>query len=646
MQYPLDAPKSINLKWRILFGSLAVALLVIGVFVVVSLKIAKDVGFAKEEESLHDSAHLVRFNIEELKRTGEIALNAELIFSSLATTAHDLSFILYQESGVLTQIKAQGDHSVLLELVTKMNTQGAGEFHGLLVDSNVAWYLDSSDNNQVLVAKPLTSLSLTLDLVLKRLGITALLTFLVAVWTALILSSIIAKASDQSRRHLSYIASHDFLTGLHNRYYFEKTITRFLRRAKTRDEGSAKPSVLMSVDLNKFKCINDNFGHATGDAVLVKVAQRIRNLLPESHLISRTGGDEFFIWMFNKTEENAVEIAKDIQMACSKPIIIGVNSFIVGTSIGITLFPKHGNNLVDLIKNADNAMYRAKRLRAPYIIFDAREDTTSEVDVKLSGELSRAIKNNEFALYFQPKIRVTDQALIGFELLVRWIHPTRGLLFPDSFIHLLEQSEYINRFTNHLMERVCEVVEGWQKLGIAHPIAINLSPYNLLSSEVFEQTQKLMKRYPNLPKMIELELTESAAMSDEETTVKRLNEFKELGIKVSLDDFGIGMSSLSYIRSLPIDCVKIDKSFIANVNMCSKARAFYRGVTNLCQCFDIPVVAEGVETAEQFEFLQQIGCEVGQGYYWSKPMPQVDVTNYCAQFPPFTSTNIVQFRSE
>ena len=417
---------------------------------------------------------------------------------------------------------------------------------------------------------------------------------------------------------------YDILTDIPNRNLFINTLENEIIRAKDED---IKHAVLF-IDLDNFKEINDTLGHDYGDKLLKNVAISLTDSMREEDLVSRVGGDEFFILMRNIVDYS------DISSFCEKllnllncEISIDNKHVYTSASIGIAVFPDDGSKTNMLLKNADTAMYSAKYSgKAKYSFFNKSMSDVVVRRVEIEKGLRKAIKNNELEIHYQPQIDIVNNKIKGFEALLRWNSPELGRISPAEFIPVAEQSGLIIPMGDWLIKTVYLQNNLWKSKGYLYDtIAINLSAIQL-QNEKFEETLKNIIAETSIdPKFVELEITETILMKDFENSIKLLTEIRALGINVALDDFGTGYSSLSYLKQLPINTLKIDKSFIDNIVTNERERAIVDGIIQLAQKIDLDVIAEGAESKEQIRLLKSMGCNQIQGYYFSRPLPPDEI---------------------
>ena len=425
----------------------------------------------------------------------------------------------------------------------------------------------------------------------------------------------------EARNELRYLADHDSLTGLPNRRLFNDRLEHAVARADREQQRLA----VMFLDLDRFKNINDSLGHHTGDTLLKLVAQRLLSLLRKDDTIARLGGDEFVILAESLESPAAVvTLADKIITAVRTPFEIGEHTLYLSTSLGICFYPNDAHNAESILKNADAAMYRAKEKGRDNFQFCSTELTTTAFErLFMENSLRQAIQENQLKLYFQPQYNTPEQRIIGAEVLVRWQHPEMGLVAPDRFIGLAEESGLITAIGEWVLRGACLQMRAWQEEGYPiESLAVNVSgkqvdPLHRLDRSVAEILQETGLD----PGYLELEITESVIMRETEYAMRTLDALKAVGVRLSIDDFGTGFSSLSYLKRLPIHKLKIDKSFVRGLPEDKDDIAIVRAVIALSWSMGLAVIAEGVETQEQNDFLIDEGCYEAQGFLYSKPLP-------------------------
>lgn len=441
-------------------------------------------------------------------------------------------------------------------------------------------------------------------------------------------------------RRIRQLAYFDPLTQLPNRTTLRETLSRLLARS---DRGKWKTAVLF-IDLDDFKKVNDRLGHEAGDELLIQISHRLKNRLrladilfeqagvaSVDQLISRRGGDEFNAILTNiKAPHDAAAVAERIIQDLNEPFLVSKSEIHVGASVGVALFPDDGNDADTLLRNADLAMYEAKaKGKNNYHIFTSAINEQVHHRLALESSLQAAMVHSQFRLYYQPKVSLADMSPVGFEALVRWKHPEKGIILPSKFIPVAEESNLIRDIGNWVLAECMQQVQLWEDVMPKHlRIAINISARQLAQSDLVEQLRMMMDHFSISPERLEIELTETSVLQDEVMASQHLSALRALGVEVSLDDFGTGYSSLSFLRKLPIDTVKIDRSFTANVIQNAEARAIVISLLGLCKQLKVKTIAEGIETTEQLQFLMEHGCDQGQGFLFSKPLPSHEVLTF------------------
>jgi diguanylate cyclase (GGDEF)-like protein/PAS domain S-box-containing protein len=419
---------------------------------------------------------------------------------------------------------------------------------------------------------------------------------------------------------ISHLAHHDALTGLPNRLLLEDRLHVAIQRARREETGLA----VLFVDLDRFKTINDSLGHHVGDRVLCEVSARFSKLIRESDTVARLGGDEFLI-LVEGFEDSAVAstIAEKILNNLRDTPVSLEQEFFIGVSIGISLFPQDGNDSAALIKNADIAMYRAKeRGRNTYELFTQELNHSSLDRFQMETDLRRAVERDELQLYLQPQFSLKTGQLIGAEALLRWQHPIDGLILPGKFIPLAEESGLILAVGEWVQQTACQHWAGWVKSGLNPGVlSINVSGVEFRRGRIQETVRKALESTRLPPALLELEITESAVMLHAESSIQVLNDLRAMGISLAIDDFGTGYSSLAYLKRLPLDKLKVDQSFVRGLPDDAEDCAIARAVIALGHSLQLTIIAEGVETQEQSDFLAREGCDEMQGYLRGKPMP-------------------------
>jgi diguanylate cyclase (GGDEF)-like protein len=432
----------------------------------------------------------------------------------------------------------------------------------------------------------------------------------------------------ERQRENEYQALHDSLTGLPNRVLFLRTLSDVALQAEA--DGVMFGIIIM--DLDRFKEVNDTLGHHYGDMLLQEIGPRLSRVLRDEDLMARLGGDEFGIVLPNLPDpEIAIRVAQRLLEELEKPLSVEGLLLDVSASLGIALYPDHSDDVETLLRRADVAMYAAKEAGSGvYELYDPSFDQHSPDRLTLIGQVRPAIEGEEFVLHYQPKVFLGDGRVAGMEALVRWQHPERGLVTPDEFIPLVEQTVLLRPLTMFVMNEALRQWREWKIVGIETQVAVNLSARNLLDVQLPEQVAEALARHGVPASALSLELTESFLMSDPTRSIEVMDRLARVGVELSIDDFGTGYSSLSYLRRLPIDEIKIDRSFVTNMEQSGGDAMIVRATVDLGRNLGLRVVAEGVETAHVWDQLRALGCDVAQGYFLSRPMPPTEATRWLA----------------
>ena len=446
----------------------------------------------------------------------------------------------------------------------------------------------------------------------------------------LIIAVVVIRHTNRQAAQLQHQAMYDSLTSLPNRVLFADRLQQAIligRREK-------QPFALLAMDLDCFKEINDTLGHHAGDQVLQHVAGCLRTCLRESDTVARMGGDEFAILLAPVSDlDGALAAAKKILKALEKPATIAGQQIVAGASLGIVLFPEHGEDTEALMREADAAMYLAKQTHAGYQVYNKNMGQGADEHLTLQDELRHAIAHNELVLHFQPKIDFSSGCISGVEALVRWQHPKRGLLAPDYFIPMAEQTGLIKPLTYHVLRSALRQCEEWQRAGLDLSMSVNISAVNIQDREFPEQVAKLLKEFTVPPARLELDVTETALMSEPVRAMDCIKKLSALGLQIAIDDFGTGYASMSYLKEMLVAKIKIDKSFVKNMVVNHNDAMIVRSTVELGHNLGLKVVAEGVESQVVWDKLKALGCDDAQGYHMGRPLPADGFSEWLRQSP-------------
>lgn len=522
-----------------------------------------------------------------------------------------LAFTLRSQYGWIGQVKKAGAAAIMGLAVIAMHYTGMAAARFGLGSICMAKGGVNADWLAVLVgmaALSLLTITLLLSVVDSRL----------AARTAGLVSSL-----SQANSQLHHLALHDTLTRLPNRSLLEDRITH----AITSGERYGKHFALMFIDLDRFKTINDSLGHHYGDKLLQGVAERLTAALRAEDTVARLGGDEFVVLLSEISAPTAAaSVAQKLLDTLALPMDIEGQQQSISGSIGISIYPEDGTTLRELMSNADSAMYHAKKVgRGNHQFFAPEMNAAAGQRLELEQSLRLALERKEFELHYQPKVDVASGEVVAMEALVRWRSPTRGMVPPNDFISVAEEIGLIIPLGAWVLRAACEQNQAWQEAGLARlRVAVNLSAYQFRQKDLAEFVSKVLEETGMAGEYLELEVTESVVMHNPQDAIRILEQLSRQGIHISVDDFGTGYSSLSYLKQFRLDTLKIDRSFVRDINSDADDAAIVRSVIALAHSLRLQVIAEGVETAEQLEYLRALGCDQYQGYLRSKPLPAAD----------------------
>jgi diguanylate cyclase (GGDEF)-like protein len=433
-------------------------------------------------------------------------------------------------------------------------------------------------------------------------------------------------------------ATTDDLTGLPNRRALYAAVGQQL-------DGPLRPHALLLLDLDRFKEVNDSLGHHIGDQLLIRAAERLRAQLRPQDVLARLGGDEFAVLLVGAEQRHAVEVALRLQGSLADPMTLAGIALHTGVSIGIALSPDHGSDVTVLLRRADMAMYKAKTTRTGYQVYAGNDDLGGAERLRTIHELRTALAEDQLVLHYQPKIDLRTSDVRGVEALVRWFHPSRGLLQPDSFLELIEECGLMPALTRYVLDVALRQAAVWQAQGRPLSVAVNLSAGSLLDASLPTYVAQQLTAHGVAAANLQLEITEETLMSDRNRARVLLAALRDLGVKVSIDDFGTGYSSLAYLRDLPLDELKLDRLFVSPMITDVRANALVESTIGLAHSLGLRMVAEGVEDNDTYSELRRLGCDEVQGYYISRPIPADDLDRWLDDrraLPPPRSETVVE----
>ena len=434
--------------------------------------------------------------------------------------------------------------------------------------------------------------------------------------SALIMSGAIRELLEL-RKQREYQLFHDLLTGLPNRALLIERLQQLLLRQPRTNE----PVALLVMDLTDFKAVNDSLGHDVGDTLLKQVGPRLAASLRAADTVARLGGDEFAILLPGTDETGAARVAQKLLASLEQAFPLEGETLDIGASVGVAVAPAHATQAEQLLSRADVAMYAAKGSLAGFAVFSAEHERDGAGRLALMSDLRRAVDEGELVLYYQPQVDLRSGAVTSVEALVRWMHPKRGLVGPDDFIPLAERTGLIKRLTRTVLTEAIRQARAWELAGLRMPIAVNLSMRNIHDPQLPQTIAQLLQRWDARPDLLRLEMTETVLAADPERALQTMDSLRAMGVHIALDDFGIGYSSLAYLNRLPLDEIKIDRSFVIGMVDDESSATIVRATVELGHGLGYAVVAEGVENSETRQRLTALGCDAIQGFLVARPMP-------------------------
>lgn len=423
---------------------------------------------------------------------------------------------------------------------------------------------------------------------------------------------------------IHYKSLHDELTALPNRSYFLQELSTSVNCAVEKGENVG----VLLIDLNRFKIINDTLGHQMGDEVLISVSKRFINKLADSNFLARLGGDEYAVILLDSSFALAQELAETLTALLRPHIVIDGYHLNVPASIGVSQFPEHGSTPSQLLRHADIAMYQAKRSGQPYCWYQSEIDNNTPDQLALTAELRNAIDKKQIHLHYQPKIDLCTGTVFGVEVLARWMHPKFGEVDPDTFIKIAERTGMINALTNLVLEIALKQLSEWRANHVQLHMSINISAQNIQNIALVDYIRNVAESYDVKPEWLTLEVTESSVMYDPEQARQIISNLVQWGASIAIDDFGIGYSSLSNVKLLDINELKIDRSFVVDITDNADDHAIVKSTIELSHRLGLTVTAEGVESRESFELIKELGCDYAQGFYICEPIMSEELTQW------------------
>ncbi len=603
-----------TLRARLITAFVAIAIFVLGLFGILAHRIATETG---DDRQIALLKHLA---VEEGRSRSPAALLAQ------ADAKHQF-WALRSRDGIWRMSPAGEWPLDAHTLESLMGSELTAESQSGVVEATSADYLwvgfHLADGSSLIRLHPRTlGDSRPLTTLGSRLIVVAVLVIGLAVWAAVVLAGRISRHQERYQKELRHMALHDALTGLPNRLLLDDRLEQAIRTARRKRSYLA----VFMLDLDRFKQINDTLGHQVGDLALKHIAKQLKGALRASDTIARFGGDEFCIVAPVSVYEEILGLLQKVQEALAVPYVIGPSNLHLGASIGAALFPAHGEDGATLVRRADVAMYAAKRSNKGFSVYEIEDDRHNLNRLSLVCDIRRALDENQLRVYYQPKVNLKSGDINSVEALVRWDHPERGLLSPDVFVPLAEESGSIEQLTFYVLREALKQVKQWTDQGLEMTMAVNLSLSLLHNEHLPMQIRDVLKETGARPNQLLLEITESAIMSDPKRAMSVASLLAEDGIRLAIDDFGSGYSSLAYLKAFPVEEIKIDKSFVLNMNADKNDAHIVRTTIDLAHSLGLNVVAEGVENQMVWQRLYSLNCNSAQGFYLGMPQPAHELT--------------------
>lgn len=615
-----DLDKDRSLRKRLILVCLVLALSVSAVYVVVSFRLSFDLGSEAELRAARTQANMIMSEV--LEHEDGLADRFKVLVHDLqrGNDVDSVTPMFIQVRG--NDITLSDSHDIPATMADRLgNLDKVLPDHGRIDKIGMDWYVclqQSKDGYLLTYVKKLNALEETLSHTIKRLGFTSLIVFWLAIWGALTLSSWLAKRVEEKNETLTHLASHDLLTNLPNRLFLLKKLN------KLPPEQVAKTCLLV-IGLERHRDITESLGIQVGDRILLEVADRMRKELAPGECLSRLGEDEFVVMLQTDCTDYAENKAQAIIRAVEAPVVVNRLNLTVVAKVGIITGLSQVESSSDWLKFGFQALNRAKSGQQGWFFYDGEGQEEQVRQLTLISELATALTEEQIELYYQPKVNLETGKMVGVEALARWNHPKHGLLMPGHFMPLVDQSGLVQEFGRYVLKSAIRQLGIWHKQKLAISVAVNLSPFNLLDPGLKDYIEEQLNLAEVPASLLELELTETATSMDVTNIAEYFRTLKTLGVELSIDDFGTGMSSLAYLGKLNVDTIKIDRSFICDIDTNPQNQAIVHATLALCHSLGCQSVAEGIETDAQRTMLLSMGCDIGQGYYFSRPVPVVEL---------------------
>ncbi|MCK4587224.1 MAG: bifunctional diguanylate cyclase/phosphodiesterase [Gammaproteobacteria bacterium] len=614
-----------SLRFKLILSFVTASLTIVLIFSAISYNSAKSYSHQNELDHAHKN------NIRLIDMLDTKGATLEQIERMIPHHKEDDSFyiVIDSETGNILSQQESGEQNKILNQVIRHTGMTSGESQGItsIQNENYFWATNSIPGTSYLLLNTFLqtgeSVSRFLNFIGLALGITIFIALWFSFWAATILANLYQRLANQ-KTEIEHKSRHDPLTLLPNR----QSIGEIIQEAMIANDDDKENLLLCLVDIHGLKEINDSLGHECGDIILRQISKRLDDALRSSDRVGRFGGDKFAVILTHSKTTIVDEICHRLLGSLDSAFHVEDRSLFIGATLGIANYPDHADNPQTLIQKAEIALHKAKDSGKDFVIFETQHDKGNVEKLHLANDLRDAIRNGDLELHYQPQLNLRTGKIAGFEALSRWIHPIHGFISPDTFIDIAERTGIIKQLTEWVLATAIKQCAEWQKSYGSLTMSINLSARNLHDETLGKQIARLIRHWQVIPEKICLEITETAMMADPEHAMVLLGELDALGVKISIDDFGTGYSSLGYLKKLPVDEIKIDRSFVMNMKDDENDASIIRATVGLAHDLGLSVVAEGVENPESQDLLRALNCEYAQGYHICKPAPAKNISEF------------------
>lgn len=617
----LIAP-AVDIKYRLLVNFIVVVLLALVVFGYSAYEIADDQAMDAVQETLTNTNRLSAVALLLLHRHAPDSAAASP--AEVSTGNGNQLVVLVDSSGRMIGVdESTRKRWPLAEISAQSQPSGRlVSDRQRYVWSSVA--LPETSYRLLYVSRAEAVVHTGLSRLSSRLWVTGLIVVWVTVWVALIMATMVSRRLSAQTAALQYQATHDSLTGLPNRILLQERLNDAIRSA----DNDRRSVALIMMDLDRFKEINDTLGHHVGDKLLQAIGDRLGKVLWGSDTVARLGGDEFALLLPLADSSHIIHVTNKVSAILVDPFLIEGMGLEIEASLGVAVYPDDSRTSAELISHADVAMYQAKHRGERVTHYDPNQDPHTLERLKLMADLRHAAARGELSLHYQPKIDLRNARSIGVEALIRWQHPELGMVPPDRFIVQAEQTGVIKPLSDWVLNEALRQCQAWQAIGLSLPVAVNISARVLQDPELPAQVHAALRRHGVRAELLKIEMTETAIMSDPQRAMQVLTELDAMGVGLSIDDFGTGYTSLAQLKRLPVDEVKIDRSFVMSMLRDANDAMIVHTIIDLAHNMNCSVVAEGVENRKVLDALAGLGCDEVQGYYFSRPLPANELQDW------------------